>query len=938
MLVKANSKPRTKHPALQPEETPGSYDAALQKSLPVWLLLAIVCALSLLVGLPSLQGKFLADDFTWLNLLCTRPQEIFLSGLHGRYMYYPIFGEHYRPLLSIPFLADALLFGPNACLLHFSNLLWHTACAVLVFFVSKNLWQSFSLPDPDGSLSGLKQSGGTARNDASGSDGESNGARIFRPPFENELLPRIPAKQRAMQATQIAFWAAAIFAVHPFHCENIGWWTAKNDIVYSFFYLLSLNLFLSRDSKHRAYTYCAFVLALCCKETALTLPFLLCAHSFLKNMLERQNEPPKPFFQESLEKLKSSLSETKFFFASLAGFWLLRTVCLGQIGGSYYGSLTNLWIENFGERFGNLTKNSILWYPVDFNDGVFSRTMLYLFAVVYVAFIVGIIYSWHFRTQSERNRTSASMQKSLCEEKTQAVSASETAQPFSSLVLFLAAFTVLTLLPACLIWSPSTTLEGTRLLYLFTVPLSLACSILIIGPLLQHVPNAFRTALLVSLLTLLSVSCLQTHLRWSFASNFCTELTQRIESESQRLLPDEKLLLLDIPRTIRGVSIFHHHSILQDSLRPPFFEGSNASKIAAFEPHYFGEHDRINLERVQSIVDGREKAHLLYVMPNFDVLTANILDLSSSSKLSLGRIMPAKLFGNAIPIRKTLKAGEGNKRTSGGLYQCNFPIQLDNLINGADYGIVRLHLTNAGATKLKFKICWKSAQAKFFDREHSKFFYEPYEAAYMTGDEQQASEALQKTITVNLGTTITWLKEHDIDAILVSLMADGAKLESVELLSNKGVLPILSARQDRESSNPIGNDGTLRSINGSFNLSYDASSIAGCRSVLVEVAPALIDFMDISGKQLDLKECTKPARKFVVPGTKSSFQLDDNLGSPVWHQIRILPLDQRSNPIGYASEPLYLQSVLERSPSETALARASKDEVTNRKDMGGPTR
>lgn len=461
MPANTSSKFRIAAPVLQSDQqSQGSAEAPSKERVPTWIILTILCALALLVGLPSLSGQFLADDFTWLNLLCTRPEEILLSGFHGRYMYYPIFGEHYRPLLSIPFLVDALFFKTNAALLHLSNLLWHVGCTALVYLVSKRLCQSLAAPNP----------------------------------------------------VRIAFWAAAIFAVNPFHCENIGWWTAKNDIVYSFFYLLSINLFLSQRSRTRIWSYAAFLLALGCKETALTLPFLLCIHSFLRGLSSEQKNWTQVIGRQSSTNWKRSLAETRFFFFILACFWLLRTACLGQLAGSYYGSLTNLWFENINDRFGNLTKDSTLWYPVDFNDGVFSQVMLNAFAIAYLLSTACVVHSWLKNRQADSTRDEITAPNS-----------------FPRLLAFTAAFAALTLAPACLIWSPNNSLEGARLLYLFCVPLSLIYSVLLNGPLTRKTSQAMRTALLSFFVVLFSISSIQTHFRWAFASNYCTALTQRIE-------------------------------------------------------------------------------------------------------------------------------------------------------------------------------------------------------------------------------------------------------------------------------------------------------------------------------------------------------------------------------------------------------------------------
>ena len=870
VFAKTSQQPEISSPAHSSEQTQENTRQAAHNSLPDWVLILIACSLALLIGLPSLQGKFLADDFTWLNLLCTKPQEIFLSGLHSRYMYYPIFGEHYRPLLSIPFLFDAVLFGTNTVLLHLSNLLWHTACTALVFLTSKKILREFSAPS----------------------------------------------------AVSTAFWAAAIFAVHPYHCENIGWWTAKNDIVYSFFYLLSLNFFLDKSGAKRKLSFATFLLALCCKESALTLPILLGALSFLHH-LQRGERPGesgtdgtknKRWYARLVEALKYSLRETKVFFLLLILFWAVRTACLGQIGGSYYGSLTNLWFENFSDRFGSLTKDSVLWYPVDFSDGVFSQVMLLLFAACYLVFGAGAIFSWLRRPKTASHGTD------------------HEGEGFKFVLLYVAAFVALTLLPACLIWSPNNSLAGTRLLYLYSVPLSLFCATLLNGPLLQNVSSVFRNAMLASFTVLLALSCVQTHQRWCFASNYCTNLTHHIQKICSSLPINEKAYFVDIPRNVRGVSIIHHFSILQDSLRQPFFDGRDAEIVAGFEPHFFTEHDRVNMNRLRSMSSKSKEPYLFYVSPSNKLTNGNLFDLSNSNDIKLERLdLPAMSGHRNVFATRNFKVGVGTRSLNKGVPLRNFPVVLDGPVDGADFGIVRLLVKDAKETKrLKFTIYWKSAKEKTFDKKHSKFFHEPLE-------DFDASQRIpypdgHRTLTVNMGTTITWLKEHDIDSILIMLMTDGPTIESIDLIPTNILLPTLNAvessnaQTNRIPEQPssggetsvlagsvLGNDGVLRSVAGNLAFRYDASSVPGCTAVQVEIAPALFDFMDMSRKQMEFEACSRPVRKFIVEGARSSFCTNDRLGSPVWHQIRVIPLDKNHAPIGYAAEPLYVQSVSSRS-------------------------
>ncbi len=143
--------------------------------------------------------------------------------------------NYYRPLRYVVFALNYYLFGLRPWGFHLVNILFHCGLAVLVFLLIKRLlpghWQSAT-------------------------------PSYLSPPFI----------------------AAMIFAVHPIHTEAVTWIAGLPDVSSSFFYLLSLYLYMRVDGDV-GYIYllslASFLAAAFCKETALTLPFIVIAYDWI---------------------------------------------------------------------------------------------------------------------------------------------------------------------------------------------------------------------------------------------------------------------------------------------------------------------------------------------------------------------------------------------------------------------------------------------------------------------------------------------------------------------------------------------------------------------------------------------------------------------------------------------------------------------------------
>ncbi len=104
----------------------------------------------------------------------------------------------------------------------------------------------------------------------------------------------------------MSLMCALLFAIHPMHVESIAWITERKDVLYTFFFLLSLILYLQFLDRKKYWwlllCFISFVLSVASKPAAVILPFVLFAIDLFrdrkftwKTMIEKI-----PFFAVSI--------------------------------------------------------------------------------------------------------------------------------------------------------------------------------------------------------------------------------------------------------------------------------------------------------------------------------------------------------------------------------------------------------------------------------------------------------------------------------------------------------------------------------------------------------------------------------------------------------------------------------------------------------------
>ena len=185
----------------------------------------IVAVLAIGCYLNALGGDFVSDDRKDIvnNPILTDPHRLpelfttpFLYGGKKR--------GFYRPITGLTYWVDHRIFGPNPFGFHLENLLWHTATALLILLLLRELW------------------------------------------------PKEPL---------MALMGAALFAVHPVHTEAVAWVSGRSEVLAAFWGILAFWAHRRADREGapvflwRIAALAAWIVALGAKEMAATVPLLL---------------------------------------------------------------------------------------------------------------------------------------------------------------------------------------------------------------------------------------------------------------------------------------------------------------------------------------------------------------------------------------------------------------------------------------------------------------------------------------------------------------------------------------------------------------------------------------------------------------------------------------------------------------------------------------
>jgi len=214
----------------------------------VWFALAVVVITTFAIYFNAIRFNIL---YSWDDNVYIRENNDILS-LHWaniKLFFTKFYAGNYHPLTILTYALEYNIGSGKPSILHFNNILLHIVNTCLVFV----------------------------------------------------LIRKISPKNAI-----VALITAAFFAVHPVHVESVAWVSERKDVLYSFFFLLSLIMYMDylklHKAKHMFYSAVFFLLSCLSKSAAVILPLVMVLLDYYtdrkftwKMMLEKV-----PFFLISL--------------------------------------------------------------------------------------------------------------------------------------------------------------------------------------------------------------------------------------------------------------------------------------------------------------------------------------------------------------------------------------------------------------------------------------------------------------------------------------------------------------------------------------------------------------------------------------------------------------------------------------------------------------
>lgn len=234
--------------------------------------------------------------------------------------------------------------------------------------------------------------------------------------------------------------SAALFALYPLHAEAVSWITGRVDTIVTMFFLASFWCYLRWRSQQKfvwlAAACITFVASLLSKEMAIMLPPVLIAYELLLG----RSQSPATQPQGGKPRLLTLLKLTWPFFVLLFAYLTVRTMSLGTAVGGYDDSL----LPRIDRAFIRNSLHSLKLFLIPFNqEALTSHAALkctWLFCLG-----SGIFFGIRSLFVPNNQR---------------------------SVVVFLFAWLLLLFVPIFKLLAVSDDLQGTRLLYLPSVPLA----------------------------------------------------------------------------------------------------------------------------------------------------------------------------------------------------------------------------------------------------------------------------------------------------------------------------------------------------------------------------------------------------------------------------------------------------------------------------------
>jgi hypothetical protein len=362
----------------------------------------------------------------------------------------------------------------------------------------------------------------------------------------SEIVKGFKTKSLSTKKMQFIWpiFSAVLFAAYPLHCEPVNWFAAQYDILVSLFCLISFWYFIKWQRLNSKLFFIlsllTFTLGLLTKEMAVTFPLVLFTYCLLLANHE----------QLSWTGVKQSLLIMSPYLIVTIGYFFLRKVILGEFIGQI-----NAYCDGYSS--GYLAMLHVWWRSLQWIMVPVSTSAIPKHGLPSMTWQLGMIFALLLSIYAARKSSN------------------------KRLLFFLSLWFILSLIPAYQLFAIDSTLGGSRVAYLATIPLcmfatyGLAC----FSQASKYAPLAFTTYGAILSLAILILYCNNTAYAYSgYVSNNIISELRKVYGHSD----DEPLKILNLPFAVGPVQELTQKPFIQRNIQ------NCSSLFACDQPFPFG--------------------------------------------------------------------------------------------------------------------------------------------------------------------------------------------------------------------------------------------------------------------------------------------------------------------------------------------------------------
>lgn len=745
----------------------------------------------------------------------------------------------FRPGISLSFWLDNLLFGLNAVGYHVTNLVVFSGCTFLCGVLGYQL--TADAPRRERSLTGL--------------------------------------------------FAMVLFALYPIHVESVSWIIGRVDVHCTFFYLLSVSLYLQfRKAGSTAYfglSIASFLASIICKEMAVTLPAVIAlAELLLANPLG---------WREA--SIKKRLLWVGSFFGALAVFGAIRTTLLGTVVGGYGNSSLRGFFRAFRNNFFDGATFEKILIGVN-EEQPFSQFALGTAKAWWA--IIGTLLLIRLLQAGSRVR----------------------------LMAFLFSWLILAELPTFQIWHIFPNLVGSRLFFLGSSAMCLLLAVSLIPAFrlakdltLEHLKpaQAMEFAGMVVLadrgvikhskilhiigvvalivLPVFWLQALQHNLYpWNEAGREMQSATARLLNESRSTSPEQSVVLIDLPQDFSGAGMIGRPELLESMLNKPVADADYAGKFVSLVRPIPGPIEYVYPSLLASIYG--------------DQRCRKFLHWSKDDGAFIDWVMPAGLENLVVtefpvPVAKKPRKGKPGNRPASNM---PVPVQPGSVNNPSAPDCVWLSVGNKvnplKVSAIEAEVTSELDLLKLAGNARLVWRSEKQPKSWIDFSEGPSAEVVNGKLVFMPGRYRSWVLNGPVKDVGIRFFPGqySAQVKSLRSVDASTLYP--SIELTVENSQPTVQSKIMPTVSSKSNLriSFDASKIPGAKKAVVAITKTDMACPDLP--VASLPDETQLLLKKELDCATGSFQLPpEALAQNGKHQVAVLAVDADGKPSGYISEP-----------------------------------